>query len=367
MLAAVVAVAVCCAWFAAARHRANLQDAIIAELGRDSQWPQFVGVERPGPKWLEFVVPDRFRRRVVAVDTTLYGYTVDEPFVARLGQLSRLKYLNLAVERFTPRMAAALRNLRQLRWLQLEEKKPSRDSLAAIGTLTQLEGLRLHRRKVASNGLSCLAGLTNLKTFTVESYYEGAFSQMPALPQLEAIRVVNSPVGPEDLQRLAVLPSLKALDLRYADFAAGAKLEDLSNLASLEDLAVKKDGVSDEALESLTSLKRLRYLHVSSALFIKEDVDESRLKLDDGKELVVSERELDGFRRAFEGLRRSHPGIVIDSDSTTIDARFERQEPPLYAIYHRHYGLYGPEPPWNQIETPFFHSTWLPAQLKWAY
>jgi hypothetical protein len=90
MLAAVARVAAFCGWFAAARNRANLQDPIIAEL---EQYNECVAVERTaGPKWLEFVVPDRFRRHIIGLDMRAQ-YRVDEAFVVRLGQLPRLPLL----------------------------------------------------------------------------------------------------------------------------------------------------------------------------------------------------------------------------------------------------------------------------------
>ncbi|HEV3004961.1 MAG TPA: hypothetical protein VGX78_10895 [Pirellulales bacterium] len=57
MLVAVGLVAVVCAWCAAARNRAQEQDALIALAGDHNVW-----VERWGPKWLDLVGADRFRQ-----------------------------------------------------------------------------------------------------------------------------------------------------------------------------------------------------------------------------------------------------------------------------------------------------------------
>lgn len=363
MLAGVAVAALCCAWFAAARNRAELQDSIIAELGsRD-----FVAVERPGPKWLEFVMPDRFRRRIVGVDMRMHG-TVDEAFVVRLGRLPRLKYLNLHVERLTPKIASALRNSRQLRWLYFHEGEPSLESLAVLRELTQLKGLCLYRAALTSDSIACLAGLTNLKTFTVfNCTTERAFSQMPALPQLEAIQVVFSSVSGADLRRLAALPRLKALDLKYADFGADADFGDLAGLDSLEELTVDGDDlVSAEAIESLAAIKHLKSLHITERdLRSEESGEETAIKLDDGEELAVTQRELDAFRRALQNLRRSHPGIVIDGNAYAIDEHFE-QEPPWDAIKYQSITIAQRKPPWDRLEKPVLLSAWLPARFNWA-
>lgn len=349
------------AWSAAARNRANLQDSIIAELVHD---PQCVVVERPGPTWLEFVVPDSFRRRIAAVDarSNIDG-TVDEAFVVRLGRLPQLTYLNLEVEQLTPPMVAALRNLRNLRWLHIEVEQPSSDPLAALGELRQLEGLYLYGTTFTGENLPSLAGLTNLKTLGVEfSRVEGAFAQMPPLPNLEAIEFVFSIVSGQELRRLSVLPSLKALDLKYAEFGTDTDLGDLAGLELLEELTLAGDIVSVEGIESLAALKHLRALHITGrhSVFFKESDVQVTLKLDGGAGLVVLDTELDGFRRALGSLRQAHPGIVIDSDTYAIDRHFGRQ-PPWDTI------KYGGQasPPWDELEPSYLLSTWLPERYRW--
>lgn len=357
MLAAVAVAASCCAWFAAARNRAKLQDPLIAEPRGYS----YV-VERPGPKWLQFVVPDNFRRRIVGVNMRMGG-KADEAFVIRLGRLPHLKYLILNVEQLTPAMAAALRNSRQLRWLYVDEEEPSRESLAALGELTQLDGLYLYGAELTSDSIACLAGLTNLKTLSLKfSCDEGAFSQMPALPQLQAIQVLFTSVSGADLRGLAVLPGLKALDLKYADFSEDADLGDLASQNSLEELTILGDDVTADWLESLAAVKHLKALHITEryASFDKSEA-KATITLDDGEEFCVLERESEGVRRALHKLRQSHPGIVIDSDEDAIDESCGG-EPPWNAIRFNT----NRNPPWDKIEPSWPWPTWLPSGLDWA-
>jgi hypothetical protein len=359
MLAGVAVAALCCAWFAAARNRAKLQDPLINKFETD------VVVERDGPKWLEFVVPDRFRRHVVGVNLRICG-EVDEEFVIRLGRLPHLKYLNLNVEQLTPAMAAALRNSRRLRWLYIHEQESSRESLAALGKLTQLQGLCLYGAELTSDSFACLAALTNLKKFTVYNCtIERAFSQMPPLPKLEAIHVeFTTPLSGQDLRRLEIQPRLKALDLKYAELGVDADLGDLVGLNSLEALTVDGEMVSAARLESLAALKRLKSLHITErGAFFDESEAQTTIELDDGKGLLVLEREMDGFLRALRNLRKSHPAIVIDGDTYAIDKHFE-QEPPWEAI--RYDRIAQRKPPWDKVERSDLLSTWLPWRFDWV-
>lgn len=357
MLAAVAVAALCCAWFATARNRAKLQDSLIAE----ARGYYFV-VERPGPKWLQFVVPDNFRRRIVGVNMRMTS-KADEAFVVRLGRLPHLKYLILKVEQLTPAMAAALGNSRQLRWLYIDEDEPSLESLAALGELTQLEGLYLYGAELTSDNIACLAGLTNLKSLGLQfSCDEGAFSQMPALPQLQAIEVLFTSVSGADLRGLAVLPRLKALDLKYADFSEDADLGDLASQNSLEELTILGDDVTADWLESLAAVKHLKALHITEryASFDKSEA-KATITLDDGEELCVLERESEGLRQALHKLRQSHPGIVIDGDEDAIDESFGG-EPPWNQISFDTKR----NPPWDAVEPSSPWPTWLPERFDWA-
>jgi hypothetical protein len=248
--------------------------------------------------------------------------------------------------------------------LYIKEDEPSHESLAALGELTQLEGLKLFGPELKSDGIRCLADLTNLKTLRVQfSGDEGAFSQLPALPQLEAIQIEFSMVGGLDLRRLAILPRLRSLDLKNSDFGWDTDLGDLGGLNSLEELTLSCEAVSAARFESLAALKRLKLLHIAVRTVAEEHDAPTAIELDDGKVLFVLEREMDnGFSRALHNLRQSHPGLVIDGDEYAIDRRFE-QEPPWHRIKYDFPAQ--PWPPWDKLERSDLLSTWLPRRLAW--
>lgn len=62
MLAGVAVLAAMCAWFAAARHRANNQDQLIVSINGP------VWLARSGPRWLDLLGLDRYRRQIVGAN-----------------------------------------------------------------------------------------------------------------------------------------------------------------------------------------------------------------------------------------------------------------------------------------------------------
>ncbi len=92
LLAAIAVIAVLCAWCAGLRGRASVQDPLIAEIDGDDD---LVYLEHWGPKWLDFVGADRFRRRIVGVGLYNYDNSTHGELLHRLGRLSGLRLLEI--------------------------------------------------------------------------------------------------------------------------------------------------------------------------------------------------------------------------------------------------------------------------------
>lgn len=355
MLVAVGLVAVACAFVAAARNRANLQDPMIAELEEGIHW---VYVERPAPKWLDFIVPDRFRRRIVGVEMQInYRDTVDEEFVERLGRLPRLQFLKINVEKLTPRIAAAVAGLRRLRWLALHSDTSGchagltpHEFLSGIGKLTELEGLYLEfpedqDGRSFGQSLACLAGLAKLKSLNIDIYSDVyGLSELPALPSLESIDLGLSYIRGRDLRRLAVLPRLKSLDLHNTILRQDASLADLASLESLEVLAIDSPMLTTRGLNSLFALKRLKALHITQSRPRNDSDQLATPALGNGAKLSASDDEMDGLRPALRRLREFNPGLTVDADPGTGYPDFEITRP-------------------LDCEEPDRPPTWLPARF----
>jgi hypothetical protein len=356
MLAATGLAAALCGWFVAARHRANVQQSLIDVIEeRDGQ----VWVERWGPKWLDNVGADRYRRRIAGVSLNVRAADDEEErkgqqLIDDLKRLPDLRYFSLEASRLTPEMTAAvremqrlealeivvfdftadsstefgraLRGMRRLRTLSvgqhalsLVDAEARREFLAAIGDQPRLEQLRLERWEIGGQELALLRGLGNLKSLALHDMLPPLgrsgrdpplLSHLPALPRLETLDLLDSSVCDRDLRYVAALPRLKSLNLDDTH-VTGAGLAELAPLESLEELTVDLDAESLAGFESLLKLKRLKRLHVE---FFDAESWQSPDALRRKVQLQIPVDEIEGSVRALEALRKSNPGLVVDGD-----------------------------------------------------
>lgn len=285
MLAAVAVIAALCAWCAKLRTRANFQDPVIFLDEADPNWS--LEVERWGPKWLNLVGADRFRRSIVGVDLPAANDGKKEEILKRLARLPDLRALKLDTSSEATDVAALLADLRQIRKLRFRSadlKLNWRECLAAIGKLEQLEDLNL-RGVSDSDSLPYLAGLTNLKSLRIRINWdeedesdedeedkvndESPFlARLPALPRLEmlTLRFGSHKLNEREIRHLAVHPRLKsiALDLGNGDVTEAA-LAELASLKSLDELAIGGDSlIFAKRLHALRALRGLKALHLQS-------------------------------------------------------------------------------------------------------
>ncbi|HUY34001.1 MAG TPA: hypothetical protein VMV69_14735 [Pirellulales bacterium] len=310
MLAGVGLAAALCGWFAKARHRADLQDPIIAALCHS--WGPGVTVERSGPKWLDLLGADRFRRRVVAVSSLplhvadprheqlfrqlsrlpdlrhLSSFEVDEltPAMAEaLCGVPQLRTLDIKFDYLTPGVAVALSEFRQLRSLSIKHRGPtsdnaaeqiSRDCLAAIGKMPYLEELTLSNMVLRRESLACLAELKNLKWLSVnlwncpEPNSQECLAAIARLTQLEWLELTDLKVSNESLACLAGLANLKTLILEGLVTDGLPMLSHLPPLARLEALDLSRSMVDDDDLGRLAVLPHLKSLSLGGVFFRKE-------------------------------------------------------------------------------------------------
>ncbi len=273
MLAAVAPLALLCAWCAALRERANVQDPIIAEYG--DPWQNALFLDRWGPKWLDLVGADRFRRRVVGVNLTALRHDpIDEELLKRWGRLPYLSNLVVRASDLTPDTAAVLGEMWQLRMLRIEfsnaDDATAHACLASVGKLTRLERLCLDECEVlGSEDLRCLRGLTNLKSLTlghdddVESTHEW-LAALGELIQLERLYLRGWNLSGDELACLTVLTNLKSLTLERCGDRDEVKTHEwlaaLGRLTQLERLCLTGFCFRSDGLACLAGLGNLRAL-----------------------------------------------------------------------------------------------------------
>lgn len=339
LLAVVALVAACCSWIAAAWQRANMQEPLIAEIkGRDGR----VVFERWGPKWLDLLGADRFRRQLVGVSLGDLGYGLelhdnDGILFRRLAELPRLRYLSFRVDhRLTPGMASAVGEMRRLRYLHVSTSlytDRSADAtrrwhagLREIGKLTQLEELCLDGLLIEEGGLAALAGLANLRSLSLDACVIAPLTDggclvqdFPALPRLEWLNLTSCVEFDEDLRHLRVLNALKGLKLSSVSLTRNSWAE-LRHLEMLEEISIDEPSDDEQTwsglLDTLRSVKRLRTMHLDQhGLRYKGAV---ALPLDGGDELSVLKSHAEATKHALQRLREAHPGITIDCQGVDV-------------------------------------------------
>jgi hypothetical protein len=315
MLIAVTLAAMLCGWFVAARNRAKEQDPLIDSL-------HLVRLRRWGPRWLDLVGADRFRRQIVGAHVYVHRSEAGEEALSELARLPALQSLYFRFGEVTPPMAAALNEMVQLRVLGIDNggERLSHECLNAIGNMRQLEHLRLENMKLAADDFASLADLTSLKSLSLEFVEVDRgplFHGLPALPQVQAVYVSYSDIGDADLHYLVKLPCLKRLNL-HATHVTDASMQVLGHSRSLEELGIDDEMVTERGLATLLAVERLKKLHLGNC---RRDGPWAALPVAPGIEVTVPAHELDGCLRALQALRQSKPGIVItDKSGWTIDA-----------------------------------------------
>lgn len=359
LLAFVAVVAVVCGWYARARNRAAIQDALIPERG--AYGVPLVFVDRWGPKWLDLLGMDRLRRRVVLANSWfldphepateqrflqlarapelrhLVEFHVDElsATTARaLGGMRQLQTLKIHLKRLTPDLPAALSELTQLRKLSISwgwsetESEPADDNdarlvdecLAAIGNMARLEALRLQALPLRGRGLACLAGAKELKSLDVDFWNgdwkgsrpeapiaEDALRAIATLTQVECLRLNHLKVRNEALACLAGLTNLKTLSLSSLKTHDQPAFSHLPSLPRLEALEIHLWDVEENDLRRLAAMPRLKSLSFFSLYGIPMAALTS---LDSLEEVQVETgnswpEEIEGLR-AVKRLKRLH-------------------------------------------------------------
>lgn len=368
MLLVVLLTGAFCAFWIKARNRSAGQEAVVRWLHPNDEqsageWfdaDDLIYVERRRPKWLDVVGAEPFCRYIVGIRVNVSTLDDDpkengESF-KRLAHLSSLRFLDIepdchprAAREFTPDMAAILGEMRQLEMLNLEcrsgfrksASKAAHEYLAAIGKLVRLERLRLGIWTDSSPDLSELCSLTNLRTLALnvhtfnyrsdESDQERAadgraavLGHLPMLPRLEGLDVHDTPVGDEDLGRLAGFARLKWIDL-CGTSVTDAGLAKLAPLASLEELAIDERIATAVGFDSLARFRHLAKLHIATSQ--DRAHDSAPLELDDGGALAAPAAEVDGIRRALRTLRQQHEGIAIDAKYDEFHTRGDLEPP----------------------------------------
>ena len=152
--------------------------------------------------------------------------------------------------------------MKQLESINLHSAPASDAGLEAIGKLTSLHRLEIVHTKVTDAGLKHLAGLVHLQQFHVHAEMTAA-----ALPfigefkELYELDIYDRGASNQTLEQIAKLPKLRMLRLFNGIFDDEGTRQ-LARLTTLEELSLDSPKITEAAIEHMAGLKNLRKLHL---------------------------------------------------------------------------------------------------------
>ncbi|MEX2359293.1 MAG: hypothetical protein WEE51_13275, partial [Pirellulaceae bacterium] len=137
-------------------------------------------------------------------DLALARTAVTDAALRRIGQLKKLRWLDLTGTRVTDQGISELAELGNLNDLSLAATVMTDESLATIGKLTRLEELDLSGTRVTDEGLRHLRGLTELKILRLAATRIGdaGLAHLAECRKLQMVDVRQSQVTPQAVERL---------------------------------------------------------------------------------------------------------------------------------------------------------------------
>jgi Leucine-rich repeat (LRR) protein len=155
-----------------------------------------------------------------------------------LGELTTLRELHLDLDGFGDLAAPELSTLTALEVLDLGAAPLSDDAIAALAPLASLRVLLLHGSRVTNRGLQTIGGLAKLERLDLDhtDVVDAGIARISGLSSLRSLRLDHTLITDAALPSLAELESLQELDLSHtvvtdAGVATLAKLPALARLS----------------------------------------------------------------------------------------------------------------------------------------
>jgi hypothetical protein len=198
LMIAVTLAAVGASWFAVKMQRARRQRELVEmvrkiggfeeyEYERDAEGEFLPNAEPHGPLWLNRLLGVDFFNHVIFLGVTI----TKGADVARIGELTRLRRLNLSGKEITDSGLAHIKTLTQLYYLSIIDSGVTNNGLQHLQGLSHLSFLIIENAKITDAGLEQLKGMTQLRTlFLGETKVtdEGIKVLQKALPDCEIMR-----------------------------------------------------------------------------------------------------------------------------------------------------------------------------------
>jgi hypothetical protein len=177
---------------------------------------------------------------------TISGPDVTDGGLAVLGDLRKLRELNLYCPKMTDAGLVHVKGLRNLTRLGLGGPKMTDAGLLNLKDLRHLESLSLGSDGITNDGLACLAGLGELRELSFGSLAvtDDGFRHLAGLGNLKSLQLVYTGVTGAGLAHLKALDRLERLDL--GDAATDDGLKALEGCTGLEILCLGGNKINDK-------------------------------------------------------------------------------------------------------------------------
>ena len=221
------------------------------------------------PDWLRRLVGDELFQEVdgIYLDARPGTGPVSDATIAAMARCDRLKWLQIIDKPLTDDQFARLGGLPRLQAVVLMSTKVTTRTLEGLARLPKLNDLVvcLDHEEPAAAIIPRVAAITRLKRlvlYQLKPTVPGDLEPLRDLPNLEHLRIFQSPTDEACLEPVATLSQLKSLQLpntRVTD----AGLRRLSGLDQLEQLLIDGRDLTDEGLATLARCwPHLQTLHL---------------------------------------------------------------------------------------------------------
>lgn len=195
--------------------------------------------------------------------------------------LKQIQSLNLKGAKVSGASLSLLSRFTSLEQVDLSGVAIDAKELSAISTAVQLKHLSLAGCPLRDEAFAAIAPLTELRVLNLSStkITDAGFVHLQKLTKLEEIYVSGNPITGNGFQALGPKGAKAPLRIVHAgssDFGLFGLLH-LKNVNSIEELVAAGCKMSDQSLQGIRSMKKLRRLHIAG-----NDISDNGLKVLNG-------------------------------------------------------------------------------------
>ena len=246
LFSAVLAAAVCLAWYANAK--AGLRDEQAAEQAWRAHYGEYEGPfatqNYVGPHWLLRLLGEGVGENFARTINVEYSAYFGEDIGSLVQELPRFHYLD------------------QLKLTDCQNVGPV---FASVSSSAPLSECSLVRSKITLAGLRELHRHPGVRNLTFERCHidANALSALVGLPRLESLFIDAEELGDGNFRAIGRLVGLRKLWI-HSDDLNDERLGQLSKLTSLEELNLYDNAITDASIPHLRSFTRLESLYLWS-------------------------------------------------------------------------------------------------------